>query len=171
MTFLQAFPDMERATHGRGATMTLEAMRSLLKRMGDPQNGRHTVHVTGSKGKGSTATMIASILREAGYRTALFTSPHLHEYTERLAFDMTPVSKELFAQGIAEIMPAVKEEEAAGSEISTFGVLTALFFHLVRKAQPPIDWQIVEVGMGGRYDATNVFETKELAVITPISLE
>lgn len=172
LQFVLSFPDMERGTHGaRGATMSLDAMRSLLQRMGDPQNGRHTVHVTGSKGKGSTSTMIASILRDAGYRTALFTSPHLQDYTERFAFDMEPISQAQFAAGIEEIMPVVKEEAETGSAISTFGVLTALFFHLVRKAQPPIDWQIVEVGMGGRFDATNVFETKEVAVITAISLE
>jgi dihydrofolate synthase/folylpolyglutamate synthase len=149
--------------------MSLDSMRSLLKRMGNPHEGRRTIHVTGSKGKGSTCVMLASILHDAGFKTALFTSPHLHSYTERISVGMQPVSEELFAQGVAEIMPFVKEEEAAGSSISTFGVLTALFFHLAKASS--VEWQIVEVGMGGRFDATNVFERKDLAVITPISLE
>jgi len=170
VAFLQSFPDMERGTYSaRVPTMSLDAMRSLLKRMGDPQTGRHTAHVTGSKGKGSTSTMLASILHEAGYKTALFTSPHLHSYTERIRFGLEPVSEEEFARGIEQIMPFVKEEHAAGSSISTFGVLTALFFHLVKEAE--VDWQVVEVGMGGRFDATNVFDFKDLAIITPISLE
>ncbi|HEY9774751.1 MAG TPA: Mur ligase family protein [Planktothrix sp.] len=170
MKFLQSFPDMERGTHGaRGATMSLESMRSLLGRMGDPQNGRKTVHVTGSKGKGSTSTVIASILHAAGFSTVLYTSPHLHAYTERIAFDLQPVSDEVFAKGLSEIAPFVKAEQESGSTVSTFGVLTALFFHLAREANA--QWQIVEVGMGGRFDATNVFDTKEASVITAISLE
>jgi dihydrofolate synthase/folylpolyglutamate synthase len=113
--------------------------------------------------------MIASILKCAGFKTATFTSPHLHDYTERIVFDGQPVSQEVFARGVEEIQPFVKAEEAAGSSISTFGVLTALFFHLVKQAN--IEWQVVEVGMGGRFDATNVFERKDASVITPISLE
>jgi dihydrofolate synthase/folylpolyglutamate synthase len=144
-------------------------MKSLLKRMGDPQHGRHTVHVTGSKGKGSTATMLASILHAAVFSTILFTSPHLHAYTERIAFDLLPVGEEKFAAGVEAIVPFVKEEQAAGSTISTFGILTALYFYLARQANS--QWQVVEVGMGGRYDATNVFDSKEAAVITAISLE
>jgi len=170
VSILNSFPDMERGTHGaRGATMALDAMRSLLNRMGDPQNGRLTVHVTGSKGKGSTSTMLASILNAAGFKTALFTSPHLHGYTERIAFDLIPVSDEVFTRGLEQIMPFVNDEQATGNTVSTFGILTALFFHLAKQAN--VDWQIVEVGMGGRFDATNVFETKELALITAISLE
>jgi dihydrofolate synthase/folylpolyglutamate synthase len=111
VAFLQSFPDMERGTHGaRGPTMSLDAMRSLLKRLGDPQNERRTIHITGSKGKGSTAAMLASVLDEADFRTASFTSPHLHSYTERIAFDLKPVSEEIFAEGVEQIMPIVKEE-------------------------------------------------------------
>jgi len=152
--------------------MGLPSMRSMLERMGNPQLGRHTIHVAGSKGKGSTSTMISRILDEAGLTTALYTSPHLHEYNERIAFGSKTCDPERFAKGVAEIKPMIEAERAAGNtNISTFGVLTALFFQMVKNTTPPIDWQVVEVGLGGRYDVTNVFATKDVAVITPISLE
>jgi len=171
--YIQSFPDMERGTPGsRGLTMGLDSMRSLLDRLDNPQKDRNTVHVTGSKGKGSTSTMIAAILQAAGYRTALYTSPHLHSYTERIALGLEPISEEMFAASVAEIQPHIEEEGKKGNgSLSTFGILTALFFYMVRKAAPVVDWQIVEVGMGGRYDATNVMEQKNLVIITPISLE
>jgi dihydrofolate synthase/folylpolyglutamate synthase len=173
VAFIQSFPDMERATFGaRGPTMGLPAMKALLARLGDPHKGTPTIHVAGSKGKGSTSTFISSILTEAGLHTALYTSPHLHSYLERFAFDMKAISEETFARGMSEISDLIHAEQAAGNNtISTFGVLTALFFHLVKTAPKKVDWQVVEVGLGGRYDVTNVFESKEAAVITPISLE
>ncbi len=173
ISYIQSFPDMERATFGaRGPTMGLPSMRSLLERMGNPQLGRKTIHVAGSKGKGSTSVMVSRILDKAGFKTSLFTSPHLHDYCERIAFGSTPVTREEFARGITEIKPAIEEEKAAGNNtISTFGILAALFFHLSAKEENQVDWQIVEVGLGGRYDVTNVFASKELAIITPVSLE
>lgn len=171
--YIQSFPDSERDSHGsRSLTMSVETMRALLNRLGNPQNGRHTIHITGSKGKGSTCMMVGSILKEAGIRTASYTSPHLHSYNERIAIDLEPISDELFVRGLNEIKPAIEAELAAKSGyISTFGILTALFFHITRNIQPPIDWQIVEVGLGGKYDATNVFDTKDMVIVTPISLE
>ena len=171
--FIQSFPDSERDSQGsRGMTMSVDTMRALLNRLGNPQNGRHTIHVTGSKGKGSTCNMVGSILKQAGIRTASFTSPHLHSYNERIAIDMVPISNEEFVRGLTEIKPAIEAEiEAKSGYISTFGILTALFFHITKHLQPAVEWQIVEVGLGGRYDATNVFETKDLVIVTPISLE
>src|SRR5277367_6016811 len=97
--FLQSFPDMERGTHGsRGPTMSLESMKALMRRLGDPQAGRRTIHITGSKGKSSTSMLLSSILHEAGFETALFTSPHLHSYRERLVFNQKPVTEERFTQ-------------------------------------------------------------------------
>ena len=173
VAFIQSFPDMERATFGaRGPTMGLPSMKSLLARLGDPHKGTRTIHVAGSKGKGSTCTFITAILSEAGLHTALYTSPHLHSYLERFAFDLQVVSEDRFARGMSEIKDLIDEERKAGNTtISTFGILTGLFFHLVKTAPQKVDWQVVEVGLGGRYDVTNVFESKEAAVITPISLE
>lgn len=171
--YIQSFPDMERGTYGaRGPTMGLPSMRALLERMGNPQNGRKTIQVGGSKGKGSTCAMITSIFAQTSMRTASYTSPHLHDYTERLAFDGKQVDPEEFARGVTELKPFLEAEQSAGnSTISTFGILTALFFHLAKTAKPAIDWQIVEVGLGGRYDITNVLDMKDAAVITAVSLE
>jgi dihydrofolate synthase/folylpolyglutamate synthase len=171
--YIQSFPDAERGSSGiAGPTMSLATMKSLLGRLGNPQACARTIHVTGSKGKGSTATLIAAVLKAAAYRTALYTSPHLHSYRERIAFDLQPVSEEEFAEGIGTISALVRQSELEGEgPYSTFGVLTALFFHLAKQRLTKSDWQIVEVGMGGKHDATNVFATKDVAVITAVSLE
>jgi len=172
LEFLETLPDMERARHGSGITMSVESMKKLLALLGHPETKAKTIHITGSKGKGSTATFVASMLQAQGFRTALFTSPHLHSYRERIAFDLIPVSESDFSRGVAEIAQLLHEQGAASiGPVSTFGILTALFFHLVAHSQPAVDWQIVEVGLGGTHDATNVFSSKALAVLTPVSLE
>lgn len=169
--YILELPDGERFSEGpAGQLMSLDAMKALLDKLGNPERGRHTIHVTGSKGKGSTSTMIAAILHERGLKTGLFTSPHLHDYVERINFGMIPVSRFDFADGIAEIKPAIDEVNKSDlGPVSTFGALTALFFHLCKKNG--IEWQVVEVGLGGAKDATNVFDKKDAAVITAISLE
>ncbi|MCC7364815.1 MAG: bifunctional folylpolyglutamate synthase/dihydrofolate synthase [Dehalococcoidia bacterium] len=173
LEYLLSFTDMERGVQKSDSpSMSLASMRSLLGRLNDPHLGRRTIHVTGSKGKGSTAAMIAGILRREGLSTSLYTSPHLHSFTERITIDGAHVSPEEFAAGIEAIQPAVAaEQESVHGNVSTFGILTALFFWLTRAQVPRIEWQVVEVGLGGTYDATNVFETVDVAVITPISLE
>jgi dihydrofolate synthase/folylpolyglutamate synthase len=171
--YLESLPDMERGRKTPGnPTMSLNSMKNLLHIMGDPQDETKTIHITGSKGKGSTSTLIASMLQSAGYETALFTSPHLHSYRERIAFGLKPISENRFAQGVEQISEIIRKNGGEGIEgYSTFGILTALFFLLVRESSSKIDWQVVEVGLGGTTDATNVFKRKELAVITAISVE
>lgn len=173
LDYLLSLSDMERGFQASpNPTMNLETMRSLLARLNDPHTGRPTVHITGSKGKGTTSAMVAGILTRAGFRTGLYTSPHLHSFTERIAFDGDAISPEEFAAGIDAIKDAVEaERESVHGDVSTFGVLTALFFWLVRAQVPRTDWQVVEVGLGGTFDVTNVIEPPEVAVITPISLE
>ncbi|MGE5596033.1 MAG: bifunctional folylpolyglutamate synthase/dihydrofolate synthase [Hyphomicrobiales bacterium] len=171
--YILSFTDLERGVQRSDSpTMSLASMRSLLGRLNDPHLGRGTIHVTGSKGKGSTAAMIAGILRREGFSTSLFTSPHLHSYTERICIDGESVSQAEFAAALDAIRGAIEDErDSVHGNVSTFGILTALFFWLTRAQVPRIDWQVVEVGLGGTYDATNVFETVDVAVITPISLE
>lgn len=172
LDYILSFTDMERGQRSSSPSMNLATMRSLLARLNDPHLGRPTVHVTGSKGKGSTAAMIAGILQWNDESTALYTSPHLHSFTERIVLEGDPVSPEEFAAAITAIRAAVDAENASvHGEVSTFGILTALFFWLVRAQARPVRWQVVEVGLGGTYDATNVFDEVEVAVITPISLE
>lgn len=171
--YLLSLSDMERGHQtSSNPTMSLSSVRSLLSRLNDPQLGRGVIHVTGSKGKGSTASMIAGILSRQGLQTALFTSPHLHSFTERIAIGGEAVSPDEFAAGIDAIKPMVlAEQESVHGKVSTFGVLTALFFWLVRAQLQKVDWQVVEVGLGGTFDATNVFDSPDVVVITPISLE
>ncbi len=173
LDYLLSLTDMERGFQASpNPTMNVESMRSLLARLNDPQRGRPTVHVTGSKGKGTTAAMIAGILQRGGNSVALFTSPHLHSFTERIAIGGDSISPEEFAAGLSAIKDSVEAERASvHGDVSTFGVLTALFFWLVRAQIPRVDWQVVEVGLGGTFDATNVIDPPEVAVITPISLE
>jgi dihydrofolate synthase/folylpolyglutamate synthase len=173
LEFLSSFNDMERGVQrSTNPVMNLESMRSLLARLNNPHHGRRTVHVTGSKGKGTTAAMIEAMLRQGGHTTALFTSPHLHSYNERIQIDGDPVSNDEFSAGIEAIRPAVQAEaERGASGLSTFGILTALFFWLVRAQARPVEWQVVEVGLGGSFDVTNVLPPPEIAVITPVSLE
>lgn len=168
--FVLGLPDMERSSHGMKArTMSLEAMIALLARLGNPQLGRKTAHVTGSKGKGSTSVFLTSMLSSAA-QTSLYTSPHLHSYCERICFNLKPVSVEEFASGVDEIKgPVLAEHQGALGPISTFGAMTSLFFVLSKRHK--MQWQVVEVGLGGLYDGTNVFEEKELVIITAISLE
>ncbi len=173
LEFLLSFSDMERGVQKSASpAMSVASVRSLLSRLNDPHLGRRTIHVTGSKGKGSTAAMIAAILGQAGANTALFTSPHLHSFTERIRLNGSPISPEEFAAGLTAIRPAGEAEQASvHGDVSTFGVLTALFFWLVRAQAHGVAWQVLEVGLGGTFDATNVFETIDAAVITPVSLE
>src|SRR5579885_2080544 len=161
---MKSFPDMEWGTAPADSfTMSLDSMKSLLARLGNPQDGRRTVHITGSKGKGSTSTFIASILRHAGQKTALYISPHLSDYRERIQIDSRLISEEEFAEEIERMRDAVEAEHGSGNgPIVNFGISTALFFQFA--ARQNVDWQVVEVGLGGRDDATNVMADKDLAV-------
>ncbi|MXX79682.1 MAG: bifunctional folylpolyglutamate synthase/dihydrofolate synthase [Chloroflexi bacterium] len=170
--WLMSFADFERGSGPRRAKgdFALDRIRSILRRLGNPQHGRTTIHVAGSKGKGSTAAMLESILRAAGFRTGLFTSPHLHDFAERIRIQGEPLSEQEFAR-LAEQIRHVIEAELAddAGHISTFEILTALSFHAFHAHD--VDVQIVEVGLGGRLDSTNVFSSTDAAVITSLSYE
>ncbi|MFM8274791.1 MAG: bifunctional folylpolyglutamate synthase/dihydrofolate synthase [Gemmata sp.] len=136
--------------------LKLERMRALLNRLGDPQDCVRLVHVTGTKGKGSTCAMIASVLRAAGYRVGLFTSPHLEHVEERIQVDGAPISHAELASCMSEVAPAVRAMEAETEFPSPtfFEICTALgFLHFVRRR---CDIAVLEVGLGGRFDSTNV---------------
>ncbi len=171
LRFLYKLADFERT--GRFADRKdVDPVLQLLHELDDPHLGRVTVHIAGSKGKGSVAAMIASILHAADLRTGLFTSPHLQRFTERIQIDGEPVSTEEFATGMTEIAPAVEAVQQRlpeGRHLVTFDVLTALGFFLFR--QRDVESQVIEVGLGGLLDSTNVFETKDCTVITNIGLE
>lgn len=169
--YLLSFADLERAGGiGRaGDAFDLRRMRALLSRLSQPERGRRTVHVAGSKGKGSTAIMTEAILRAHGLRTGLFTSPHLHSYCERVALDGAPIGEQAFADVVAELAPHATAMEAEGMRPTTFELMTALAFVAFRAANAAA--QVVEVGLGGRLDATNVLDEKDVCVVAPIGLE
>ena len=168
--YLLSFADFERSGRFQDRP-DVAPMLSLLQRLGDPHLGRLTVHVAGSKGKGSVAAMVESVLRAAGLDTGLYTSPHLHSYCERVRLNGEPIGEGDFARLASSLQPAVEAERRALRErqLVTFDLLTALAFLAFRERRVQV--QVLEVGLGGRVDSTNVFQEKEVCAITPISLE
>ncbi len=148
----------------------LRRMEVFLERLANPHLATPVIHVAGSKGKGSTSSMAAAILRAAGYRTGLYISPHLHSFTERVQVDGEPVSPETFAGLIERLWPIVEAVASEGKHgrISVFELLTAMAF--VHFRDVGCDAAVIEVGLGGRLDATNLVRP-QVSVITPISLD
>lgn len=147
----------------------LERMRVLLSALGDPQLQGRFVHVAGTNGKGSTCAMIESGLRAAGFRTGLYTSPHLAEPTERIQIDGRPIAKEAFAAIFDEVHQCAETLLAQGAldqHPSYFESVTAMAF----VALADCDYTVLEVGLGGRLDATNVV-IPQLCVITPVDFD
>jgi dihydrofolate synthase/folylpolyglutamate synthase len=169
LEYLLRFADYERLPRS-GIVWDLKRIERLLARLDDPQNYAKSVHVTGTKGKGSTSAMIASILKEAGYKVGFYSSPHLLSYTERIQFDGRPIAEEEWAKLVEILKPHVEAENALGDlgELTTFEIFTAMAFLHFRQVKA--DWQVVEVGLGGRLDATNVVRP-EVCVMTSISYD
>jgi dihydrofolate synthase / folylpolyglutamate synthase len=167
--WLLSFADFERSGRFQDRP-DVAPMLALLERLGNPHLGRTTVHIAGSKGKGSVAAMVDSIMRAGGRKTGLYTSPHLYSTRERVRVDGDPISEELFARHAESVRKATEDSAAEGDRrLVTFDLLTALAFCAFRDSA--VAAQVIEVGLGGRVDSTNVFDTKEVAVITPISFE
>ena len=168
---LLSLADLERMTgHAVPAyKYDLERMRQLADRLGLPGSGPPLIHVAGTKGKGSVAAMTASALCAQGLRTGLYTSPHLHSFRERIRLNGEPLSERTFAAAVGRIWPVV-EEMASGpiGAPSTFEALTAMALDTFR--DEAADAVVLEVGLGGRLDATNVAESS-IAVITSVSLD
>jgi dihydrofolate synthase/folylpolyglutamate synthase len=151
----------------RPSELKLDRMRELLHRLGDPQRRLRIVHVAGSKGKGSTSAMLAAVLGQAGYRTGLFTSPHLCCVEERIQVDGKPVSRTELTALLEEVRAAV-ETSGPPLQPTFFEVATAAgFLHFVRRR---VDTAVIEVGLGGRFDSTNVCRPA-VALIISISLD
>jgi dihydrofolate synthase/folylpolyglutamate synthase len=148
--------------------LKLDHMRALLARLGDPHRRLRIVHVAGSKGKGSTSAMLAAILRQAGYRTGLFTSPHLCRVEERFQVDEQPIGRVELMALLDEIRWASGVASAPRVPYTFFEAATALgFLHFVRRR---VEAAVLEVGLGGRLDSTNVC-LPVLSVITSISYD
>ena len=171
LDYVLSFTDFERLPPAYWSReFDLRRMDEFLARLGDPHTSPRSVLVAGSKGKGSTSAMIASALSAAGYRTGLYTSPHLHTFRERIRVGNELIGEGEFAAVVERLKPEVEvvNRRHAYGDLTTFEILTtAAFVYFVEKA---VDFQVLEVGLGGRLDATNVV-TPEVAVITSISME
>jgi dihydrofolate synthase / folylpolyglutamate synthase len=149
--------------------LALDRMAELLELLGDPQRACPVIHITGTNGKTSTARMTDALLRSRGLRTGRFTSPHLVSIRERIVIDGAPVDPERFVTAYEEIIPYVRlVDERHPVAMSFFEVLTGMAFAIF--ADTPVDVAVLEVGVGGRLDCTNVADGV-VAVITPISLD
>ena len=148
----------------------LERTRALLKRLGHPERGLRCIHVAGSNGKGSVCRMLESVLGQAGYRTGLFISPHLVDFTERYRLNGKNAKRRDLERAAKPLWKAMREQAGAKEGAATyFEAITALAFLYFK--QQKVDLLILETGLGGRLDSTNVIAHPLLTVITNISLE
>lgn len=153
-----------------GVRLGLDNIRGLLRRVGDPQRTFRSVHIAGTNGKGSVAAMVEAILRGAGNRVGLFTSPHLVSFTERIQIDRKRTSEREILDLYDAIRPHLEEMASAGEggQATFFEVTTALACMAFRAAG--VDWAVMETGLGGRLDATNVLDP-EICLITGIDFD
>ncbi|MBI5082934.1 MAG: bifunctional folylpolyglutamate synthase/dihydrofolate synthase [Chloroflexi bacterium] len=162
LDYIYSFADL--GLKAKGRSYDLSRMRALLARLGDPQRAVPAAHVAGTKGKGSTSALIASVMRAAGYRVGLYTSPHLHETYERIRLNGESISSEDFASLTTELRPHF--ESFSGT--TTFEMLTAMAFAWF--ARQRCNFMVIEVGLGGRLDATNTL-LPNVCAITSISFD
>ncbi len=147
----------------------LERISVLLELLGNPQEKVKTVHIAGTNGKGSTSTMIANILKNAGYKTGLFTSPYVIDFRERIRINGELIPEDDLAETVSRVKEKIDILNGRGTEITEFEAITAaayLYF-----AETSCDFAVMETGLGGRFDATNVITRPEVCIITSISFD
>src|SRR5271157_3032073 len=166
LDYLYSFVDysLKKSSELAKANFNLERMRALTAALGNPEREYAVIHIAGTKGKGSTSALAASALQAAGYRTGLYTSPHLQDYGERIQVDGVPIPHPFLAELVDELKPVV----ARIPLLTTFEITTALGF--LYFARQKVDAAVIEVGLGGRLDATNVVMPK-ISVITSLSYD
>lgn len=144
----------------------LERIQKILSLLDDPHKKSKFIHIAGTNGKGSTSAILSSILTESGIKTGLFTSPHVFEYTERIKINNVEIEKEVFGEKIIQIVELADKNEI---HLTEFEILTAVAFDYF--AQNNVDIVVLETGLGGRFDATNVIEENLCSIITHIDLD
>jgi dihydrofolate synthase/folylpolyglutamate synthase len=175
LEFLHSRIDYERSANFpyRSQSFTLDRMCQLAELLGNPQRGLPVVHIAGTKGKGSTASMVAGMLHTSGIRNGLYVSPHLERLEERLVVDGAPCSEETLAALVQQVRPAVEEldrrAEAEGERSATYFEITTVMAFLFF-AQAEVELAVMEVGLGGRLDSTNICDSVVCA-ITSISYD
>ena len=155
---------------GFGSVPGLERIQALCDKLGNPEQGLSVIHVAGTNGKGSAVAMLSSILQAAGYRVGTYTSPHLDRYNERFIINGQEISDEDFANEISLIKEICTELKTEGKDVPTlFEIVTGAAFHYFAEQQ--VDILILEVGLGGKYDATNIISSPLLSLIMSISID
>src|SRR3712207_1673115 len=151
-----------------GMVLGLDTIRNLLNRLGNPQNRLKFVHIAGTNGKGSTSAFVSNTLVKAGYRTGLYTSPFLERFNERIKIDGIDIGDQELAECVMEVKKKIDEMLEDGLNHPTeFEIITALAFYYFDKMD--VDIVVLEVGLGGRYDATNVIDSVLVSAIASIS--
>lgn len=150
-----------------GSKLGLHRMKMLMEKLGDPQDKLKFVHVAGTNGKGTTCTYIASVLRENGYKVGLYTSPYVVDFRERFQINGEMIEKETLVRIVERVSSA--SQEFTEDRITEFEFITAMAF--LWFLEEKCDIVVLEVGLGGRYDGTNVIKNSEVSVITSISLD
>lgn len=140
----------------------LERIRAVLEQLGNPQEKLKCIHVAGTNGKGSVCAILAAILQEAGFKTGLYTSPHIFDYTERIKINGIDIPQETFSRLVTKVISLC-------SDLTEFEILTAVMFQYF--ADENVDYVILETGLGGRFDATNVIKSNLCSIITHIDLD
>ena len=166
LDYLYSFVDysLKHSSELAKADFNLDRMRALMSALGNPQENYPCIHVAGTKGKGSTSAFCASALQTGGLKVGLYTSPHLQEYTERIQVNLTPITQD----ELVDLVELVKPQVAKIPLLTTFEITTALAF--VHFARIKVDAAVIEVGLGGRLDATNIL-TPRVSVITSLSYD
>lgn len=168
MTYDDAIDYLERHAN-LGVKPGLDRIEWLVDAMGRPDRCAPAIQITGTNGKTTVARMVAQILQECGFRTGSYTSPHLERINERIALDCEPISDDAFTGAFADVFPVSElMEDQAGESATYFELVTAMAFAAF--AEAPVSIQVLEVGMGGAWDATNVVDA-QIAAFTSVSLD
>ena len=165
MNYQEALAYLNNVEH-YGSKPGLSRVGELLEKLGSPQKGLRFIHIAGTNGKGSCAAMTASILKAAGYKTGLFTSPYLYRFNERMQINGKQIDDEVLAELVTRVEPIA---EAMDDHPTVFELMTATALLWYREEQ--CDAVVLEVGLGGRFDATNIIDAPEAAVIMNIGLD
>jgi dihydrofolate synthase/folylpolyglutamate synthase len=169
---MESFTNFEKAPDLTKRGYRLDRMALLLGCFKNPEKNYKIIHIAGSKGKGSTAAFAASILKEASFKTGMYSSPHISDYRERISINGEFAEENVYIKNMNQIQEMIEGEQylslPGGNDPTTFELLTLLAFLVFRDSK--CDWVVLETGLGGRLDATNLV-TPEAVIITPIELE
>ena len=165
MTYTQAIEYIH-SVSWRGSVPGLSRIEELCRRMGNPEKGLRCIHVGGTNGKGSTSSYLTAVLRAAGYKVGTFTSPYVRTFNERIAIDGEPVSNYMLAKAVEAAKP---HADAMADRPTEFELITAVGFEIFRRKK--VDVVVLEVGLGGRFDSTNVIEEPLVSLVTGIAFD